>query len=447
LTVALQSRTVKALDLLFKEYAGPPFSVRLCDGRIWYSSQEAADVCTIICDSPQALRSLLLRPTQLTLGEAFIAKDIDVEGDIFAVFEIARHVFTRPQAKRRRALEIAAAVFSAAVEHLRSGRQHSEERDKSVISHHYDQPVQFYRPWLGSTMVYSCAYFRSPVDDIDTAQQNKLELICRKLRLQPGERILDIGCGWGGLVLHAAANHAANATGITLSQQQASTATARIHEAQLEDLCAIRLLDYRKATEALHAFDKIASIGMFEHVGAKNLSLYFQAAYKLLKPGGLFLNHGIAVAHSKSSHNTAFGGKLVPFLRDRLGISPNLRTSFIDRHVFPDGELVTLSHAVRVAEEAGFEVRDVENLREHYELTLHRWVEALQQNAETLRKIVPEKTYRIWLLYMAGSAEAFRAGSIAVYQILLSRPDDGRGEVPLTREDIYRSWDRQWSLP
>jgi cyclopropane-fatty-acyl-phospholipid synthase len=292
---------------------------------------------------------------------------------------------------------------------------HSKQRDRSSISYHHDQPVEFFRPWLGKSLAYSCAYLRTADDSIDLAQEQKLDLICKKLRLQPNERFLDIGCGWGSLILHAADRYHAHAQGVTLSREQAETAKRRIVEAELSQRCAVELRDYRELVSFQKSFDKIASVGMFEHVGRKNLPLYFKIAHQLLRPGGVFLNHGIARSYR----------------------SPVQQNSFISRYVFPDAELVTVSQALEAAESHGLEVRDVENLREHYEITLRRWVDALQQNADTVRTHVSEVTYRIWLLYMAGVAASFHRGDIAVYQALLSRPDRGKGQLRLTREDWY----------
>ena len=269
--------------------------------------------------------------------------------------------------------------------------------------------------------LYSCAYFRAAEDSLDEAQAQKLEHVCRKLRLQPGERFLDIGCGWGSLPLYAAWERKVHAEGITLSREQAETAKRRIEDARLERNCKVHLRDYRELVATDKAFDKISSIGMVEHVGLKNLPRYFGIAHRLLRPGGLFLNHGIARSH----------------------LSPVRESSFIERYVFPDGRLVTLAQTVSAAESQGFEVRDVENLREHYELTLRCWVEGLTRNADAVLKHVSKMTYRIWLLYMAGSAAAFRRGDIGLYQVLLSKPDRGNSRLPLTREDLYAPQERR----
>jgi cyclopropane-fatty-acyl-phospholipid synthase len=435
-----QSQRTRAFDSVFEKYDGPAFSVRLWDGWRWVSQGIGQPLCTIVVHSENVLRSLLFRPSEITLGEAFVTKEIDVEGDIFSVFDVAEHIFRCARSHRQRILEIITGVVFGIGHWWKQGKTHSVERDHAAISYHYDQPVEFYRPWLGESLAYSCAYFESEADTIDAAQTNKLELICRKLRLQPGERFLDIGCGWGSLILHAASVHKVFAQGITISRTQLETTSSRIKKARLTQNCEVELLDYRKAPEKFSPFDKIASVGMFEHVGLKNLPLYFATARKLLKPGGVFLNHGIARSPLQGIHRESFLDRtLVPFLRDVLMFRRPRNASFINKYVFPDGEIVTISQALNAAEGAGFEVRDVENLREHYELTLRRWVDGLQRNAISLLKVVPETTYRIWLLYMTGSAAAFHRGDIAVYQTLLSNPECGNSGLPLRRDDWYLS--------
>ncbi len=406
-----------AFDVVFEGYEGPAFAVRLWDGRYWSSSANEKPLCTIVLENPKVLGSLLVAPNELTLGEAFIHGELDIEGDIFSAFSISEHLFNRPRGLKRRIAEKLAGASFGLGQRIKHGALNSRRRDSASIAYHYDQPVAFFEPWLGRSLVYSCAYFQSPANSLDQAQEQKLALVCRKLRLQPSERFLDIGCGWGSLVLHAGGKQRAEAHGITLSREQAETAKRRIEAAGLEHCCSVALRDYRDLEGVGQPFDKIASIGMFEHVGHKNLPLYFGIARRLLRPGGLFLNHGIA----------------------RACLSPIRQNSFIGRYVFPDGQLVTLSHALSAAESQGLEVRDVENLREHYDLTLRRWVEGLQRNAGALLEFVPRATYRIWLLYMAGSAAAFHRGDIAIYQALLSRPDRGNSYLPLTRDDWYKS--------
>jgi cyclopropane-fatty-acyl-phospholipid synthase len=429
----------KMLESLFEDYDGPAFGIRLWNGWNWASSENETPRCTLVIRSAGALEAMMARPSEVTLGEAFLAKDIDVEGDIFAVFAMAEHLFHNPRSRRQRVLEAALRAASGIAQWWKKGGRHSIARDHAAISHHYDQPVDFFRPWLGESLVYSCAYFKSPEDDLATAQANKLELICRKLRLNRDDRFLDIGCGWGSLPLHASAHHGAYARGITISREQAAVAAARIAEAQMTG-CGVELLDYRKAKERLGVFDKIASVGMFEHVGLKNLPRYFRTVFEMLRPGGVFVNHGIARAEGAEVRDSRWLKRVAGPVLHRIPVPRSLRSSsFIDKYVFPDGELVTLSDAMRAAEAAGFEVRDVENLREHYELTLRAWVEGLRWNAGTLLKQVSETTYRTWLLYMAGCAAAFRRGDIAVYQMLLSRPERGESRMPLTRADWYAS--------
>lgn len=434
---AIQYQRTEVLQSIFQGYKGPSFSIRLWDGWRWQSPTEGEPACTIVFHSEHALQALIVDPSEINLGETFLSKDIDVEGDIFSVFAVTEHLLQRPRGHRQRLMKLLSDTLFAIDRWRRQGKSHSPERDRIAISHHYDQPLGFYKPWLGESLAYSCAYFQSAADSIDVAQRNKFELICRKLRLQPGDHFLDIGCGWGSLALHAAYKHHVYAHGITLSREQAAVATARVEAARLTRICEIELLDYRNELSHALTFDKIASVGMFEHVGLKNLPSYFQTVYRRLQPGGTFLNHGIACSQlSRSLNSSVFDRSIVPFFRDVLSLSPP-NNSFINKHVFPDGELVTISQALEAAESAGFEVRDVENLREHYELTLRRWIEALQEHANELLTQVSETTYRTWLLYMAGSAAAFQRGDIGVYQVLLSRPNHGDSELPLRREDWY----------
>jgi len=408
---------------LFRNYGEPTFVIYAYDGWHWRSSRTQAPKCTVIVRTPKGLRSLLANPTELTLGEAFINGDLDVDGDIFSVFPIAEQLIGSPshlwQSIRCKATQVSLQCMHP----LRSGWQHSLARDQKSISYHYDQPFEFYQPWLGETLAYSCAYFRNSTDDLDQAQQDKLELICRKLRLSPDDHLLDIGCGWGSLILHATSRYGVEARGITLSRGQAAMATRRITQAKLNRRCAVEFRDYREVPGPSARFEKITSVGMFEHVGLKNMRRYFRIACSLLKPDGLFLHSGIVQSASSGFQ----------------------KASFIDKYVFPNGDLVTLAKELELAESVGLEVRDVENFREHYERTLCLWVDRLQQNRRAVLHEVSEKTYRIWLVYMAGSAVAFQRGKIMVYQVLLSRPDRGRSHLPRTREDCYRKWEAESS--
>jgi len=297
------------------------------------------------------------------------------------------------------------------------GPVHSKDRDRQAIHYHYDLPPEFFALWLDRRMVYSCAYFAGGKDsDLDTAQYNKLDYICRKLRLRRGDSLLDIGCGWGGLVIHAAVHYHAHVLGVTLSARQAQVAQRRIRDAGVEDRCRVEVRDYRDL-EPGQQYDKLVSVGMFEHVGEAQLPEYFARAWRLLRPGGAFLNHGIAVPPNH----------------------PQNGPSFVDRYVFPDGELVPVNTSLGAAERSGFEVRDVESLRENYALTLHNWVHRLEAQAEEARRITNETTYRIWRLYMAASAHRFRCARLNIYQMLLAKPVHGESGMPLTRADWYRN--------
>ena len=298
-----------------------------------------------------------------------------------------------------------------------SGRRHSRARDLAAVRFHYDVGNDFYALWLDRRLVYSCAYFGTDASSLDAAQEAKLDLICRKLRLEPGMRLLDIGCGWGSLVAFAAERYGVDATGITLSAAQAEWAATDIRRRRLEDRARVVVRDYRDL-DNLGPFDAVASVGMFEHVGRERLAEYFAAALGAVRPGGLFLNHGIAT--------TVTDGLLRRrWLRFRDG-------GFLGRYVFPDGELVGVEDAVAVARRAGFELVDVQSLRPHYALTLKAWVERLEASADTARTLVGEEVFRTWRLYMAAARGGFEEGSLDVAQLLLARPGlKGPAELPL----------------
>jgi cyclopropane-fatty-acyl-phospholipid synthase len=393
------------------------FRVRFWDGSSWGAA--ARPSFTLILKNPWSLRQMFLAPSELSIGESFIYDDFDVEGDLEAAFEFADRLFAEelPLATklRLRAMMVLPRRFIKG--HLAAepkGRPHSAERDRAAIQYHYDVSNDFFKLFLDQRMIYSCAYFRSPDDDLDTAQQQKLDYLCRKLRLKPGERLLELGCGWGGLLIHAAREYSVDAVGITLSVRQAELARERIRQAGLASRCRAEVCDYR-AIEPEQQFDKLVSVGMFEHVGEALLPEYFSRAWRLLRPGGVFLNHGIAMSAKWK----------------RSG------ESFVEKYVFPDGELVPINTTLRAAESCGFEVEDVENLRRHYEITLRHWSDRLHANAEEARRLTDDATYRTWRIYMAGSAHGFRVGRMNLCQLLLNKSEHGQSELPLTREDWY----------
>ena len=422
-----KEKTLAILERVFAGYPVRDFAVRLWDGTTWPAGGGSSPAFTLVLNHPGALRKMFLPPSELNLAEAHIYGDFDVEGDLIAAFPMAEHLQSLDLGvgdKLGLARQLLALPDTAALREGRqaaqvSGARHSRERDRQAISYHYDVSNDFYALWLDKHMVYSCAYFTDPDEDINAAQERKLDYICRKLQLQPGERLLDVGCGWGGLAIHAAKHYDVEALGITLSQPQVDLARERIEEAGLEDRCRVELMDYREMSLE-QPFDKLVSVGMFEHVGEAKMRVYFEQARDLLRPQGLFLNHAIA--------------------QPGWQLSSKNRDTFSNHYVFPDGELVPVSLSSRVAEESGFEVRDVESLREHYALTLRRWVRRLESRHDEALSHVDEVTYRVWRLFMSGSAYGFESGRLNVYQTLLVKPGPG-GEsgLPLTREDLYRT--------
>jgi cyclopropane-fatty-acyl-phospholipid synthase len=415
--------TLHLLRQLFGDETPASLAVRLWDGSQWPDSGPRP--VTLLLRHPGALRAMFAGGGELSLSEAYLYDDFDIEGSIESVFDMAAVLTRRANGIGRKLSLLSALRRLPRTDHRGSptrgrarlsGRQHSVQRDREAVRYHYDVSNDFYRLFLDEQMVYSCAYFTSPEMSLDAAQQAKLDMICRKLRLKPGQRLLDVGCGWGGLVMHAARTYGVDATGITLSSRQVELSNERIASAGLGASCRVQLQDYREVPEE-RPFDVLVSIGMFEHVGQALLPAYFQKASRLLRRGGVFLNHGIA---SRAA--------------DVIQRGP----SFSDTYVFPDGELVPISTTLRAAEEAGFEVRDVESLREHYALTLRHWVRRLEAGHVEALRHVDEPTYRVWRLYMSGSAHGFASRRLNVYQALLAFPDSrGQSGLPLTRADWY----------
>jgi cyclopropane-fatty-acyl-phospholipid synthase len=385
----------------------------------------APGAARIVIGGPDALARLVWPPTPDSLGEAYLRGDIDIVGDISTAiqaggaFDLRRLGRNLPRLARR---GLALRRGAAAAPPLRrvarlSGRRHSRARDLAAVRFHYDVGNDFYALWLDRRLAYSCAYFETPETTLDAAQEAKLDLICRKLRLEPGKCLLDIGCGWGSLVLFAAERYGVDATGITLSAVQAEWAANEIRRRGLGARARVEVRDYRDL-EGLDPFDAVASVGMFEHVGRERLAAYFAAARAALRPGGLFLNHGIAT--------TAAGGVLRRrWLRFDDG-------GFLGRYVFPDGELVNVEDAIGFARRAGFELLDCQSLRPHYALTLKAWVSRLEVAADRARALVDEEVYRTWRLYMAAARGGFEDGSLDVAQLLLARSATDRpADLPL----------------
>lgn len=418
-----RSITLEILQELLPDAVVNEVGVRLWDGTIW--PEDRPRLATIVLNHPGALRVMFLPGNEVALAEAYLFDDFNIEGDMERIFSLAdKLIEVADQWSIKLRLGLLLLRLPSGDHHQPgergpaelSGQRHTIDRDRKAVTYHYDVSNDFYSLWLDRNLVYSCAYFHSPEEELETAQERKLDYLCRKLRLRPGQRLLDIGCGWGGLVKHAAQNYGVDATGITLSQPQAELANQRLAEAGLSRRARVEVCDYREIEES-EGFDTLVSVGMFEHVGSALLLTYFRQAIHLLRPGGVFLNHGIASCATEK---------------------PRKGPTFTQRYVFPDGELTPISKSLKAAEDAGFEVRDVESLREHYALTLQNWVRSLEEHHHQALEFVGEPTYRVWRLFMSASAYGFASGRLNVYQsLLVKQGGDGRSNLPLTRQDWY----------
>jgi cyclopropane-fatty-acyl-phospholipid synthase len=379
-----------------------PLRVRLWNGFEAVLGDEARVTFTI--PSAASLRELI-RPSLDRLGTAYVEGRLEVEGKLADILQVAIRLATHGAPRTRRGPR----MF-----------HHTRAADAEAIRYHYDVSNQFYALWLDRNMVYSCAYFRSPQDSLEQAQIQKIDHILTKLRVQPGDRLLDIGCGWGALIMRAAEKFGAETVGITLSENQYELARERIAAAGLADRCEVRLQDYRDVTGK---FDRIASVGMFEHVGLKSLRAYFEKIRDLLQDGGTAMNHGITSGDPDSAE------------------SPLGASDYIERYVFPHGELPHISFTLHEMCAAGLEPVDVENLRRHYALTLTHWADRFEANGELLRQIAGDKRWRIWRMYLAGCAYAFSNQWMALHQILAVKSGSQSSVLPLTRDYMYGSPD------
>jgi cyclopropane-fatty-acyl-phospholipid synthase len=415
------------LKSVVEQLLGAPLPVRI---RAWDGSQAGPPGAPVlVVRNRRALRRLLFKPGELGLARAWVSGDLTVEGDLYAALALMsplvweRGEDVRSLGVRLRepgVLSVAGDLLKLAglpippappPEEIRRHRHlHTRRSDKQAISHHYDVGNDFYEIVLGPSMVYSCAYWED-AGTLETAQRDKLELVCRKLGLAPGQRLLDVGCGWGSMAIHAAREHDVHVVGVTLSQEQASYARKRVAEDGLTDRVEIRVQDYRDVVDG--PYDAISSIGMAEHVGAERYLEYATDLHTLLKPGGRLLNHQIARRPQ----------------RDEAAYRVD---EFIDSYVFPDGELAPVGSTVTLLERAGFEVRDVESIREHYALTLRRWVARLEADWNRAVRLAGPGRARVWRLYMAASALAFERNRIGVNQVLAVRtPEPGDSGLPL----------------
>ncbi|MGW4083380.1 class I SAM-dependent methyltransferase [Streptomyces sp. NPDC004822] len=418
------------LQVLLEQLLGTPLPVRI---RAWDGSQSGPPGApALVVRNRRAVRRLLYRPGELGLARAWVAGDLDIEGDLYTALDLLAGLVWERGDDARGTLEIlrdpeARAAVRGLVrlgglplppapppEEVRRPRhRHTRRTDKRAISHHYDVGNDFYELVLGPSMVYSCAYWEAPPPEgtLEDAQRDKLGLVCRKLGLKAGMRLLDVGCGWGSMAVHAAREYGVDVVGVTLSQEQAAYARKRVAEEGLTDKVEIRVQDYRDVTDG--PYDAISSIGMAEHVGAERYLEYADVLHRLLKPGGRLLNHQIG-------------------RRPQRDESSYQVDEFIDAYVFPDGELQPIGVTVAQLERAGFEVRDVEALREHYALTLRRWVTNLEDHWDRAVRLTGPGRARVWRLYMAASALAFERNRIGVNQVLAVRtPDSGASGMPL----------------
>jgi len=423
----------RLLFALFGRIRPRDFTIELWNGaRLPAESGRPSAFVAIVRDSTLLWR-VLSRPDLATLGEAYVTGALEVRGDLRSAYTVANRFTNAHPTGLRSVLDLWSsrpAVFRRSLRLWKPGTRvptgdvGTLARSREAVNYHYELPRRFFETWLDDQMIYSCAYYVREGDSLDVAQRQKLDHVCRKLVLRKGERFLDVGCGWGALVVHASREYGVHATGITLSEKQAAHARERIDRAGLSDRCQIVVSDFRELP-GNDTYDKIASVGMSEHVPRATQPQYFRRLWSLLRNGGLLLNHAIGCT---------------PVRPLRSG------NTFLQRHIFPDHELFPIHETLSFAEAEGFEVRDVENLREHYAATLAMWAGRLDARAEQCARLVGEQVVRAFRVYMLGMAHHFEEGNLHLYQSLLAKSAGGPAEVPRTRAHIYRRDDERNSL-
>ena len=419
-----------------------PFAVRLPDGTTL--PPEPADACaqfTLVLKQPAALRRMFLPPSELAFGESYIYDDYDIEGNIVTAFETMEQ-FGRPQLPLSNALKLGIDLLRLErngriyhddyqednwkfTSYKGNKRLNSQERDQKTVQFHYDLSTAYHKLMLGENMEYSCAYFASEDESLESAQKRKLDLICRKLDLQPGERFLDIGCGWGSLIIHAVKHYGVKATGITLSNTQLAEAQAQIDASGIGDRCHVECVHFEDFAPTT-PFDKISSVEMFEHVDESKTATYFAKVHEFLVSGGLFL---LQTQYTHQDRRHAGHSWM-----EHLGIG---RNAFLKKYAFPDSRVVSLPATITAAEQMGFETRDFESMREHFPITMARWLQRLEENHDTAVVEVGEVAYRVWRLILAGYLYLLKKGHLSVFQLLFAKPlPDGRVDLPLIRKNF-----------
>lgn len=414
-----------------------PFRVEAYDGSVAGPGPSAAGAdLTLKILRRDAITRVLTAPGELGLSRAYVAGDLDIEGDLDALFRLSippLGQLLRPERVRELLSVVGASTLKPLpapnIEAHPKGLLHSRRRDRQAVTHHYDVSNRFYEMVLGPSMTYSCAVFRHDDDSLETAQRRKVDLVARKLNLSPSTRLLDVGCGWGAMAIHAATTYGASVVGVTLSEPQQRYATEQARLAGVAHLVEFRVQDYRDVSDG--PFDAISSIGMSEHVGRRALGAYSQHLFDLLRPGGRFLNHAIGrpVSFNPDPRPTR-RGELVRQTEIAWGLRgpSKIGSPFMERYVFPDGELHEVGVLVSHFQAHGFEVRHLESLREHYARTLRFWVDNLAKRFDEAVEEVGLERARVWRLYMAGSAVGFERHHLEIHQVLSVKPDAGRSD-------------------